>query len=229
MNSKTDSDMAKLRSVNTHFWDDDYIAELPPLEKLLFLYLLTCPATNIAGVYELTRRLMLFHTGLTSEQIDAALARFKANTKVLYVDNYIIMVNHLKNQKLNTNMLRARDAIIKALPVAVLKAFESVSKPSEAFVQVKDEDETKDKPEGKATIEQRAQGFRIDVFAPENKVKYGAAMLEAFYAYWSEPNRSGKKMRMELQPTWKLAGRLATWYGKEMNRKTGSQRIYRET
>ena len=222
--------MAKLRSVNTHFWDDDYIAELPPIEKLLFLYLLTCPATNIAGIYEITRRLMLFHTGLTSEQIDAALGRFKADNKVLYVDNYIIMVNHLKNQKLNTNMLRARSAIIKALPAAVLKAFESVSKPSEAFPQDKDKDEQKEEDEGaKQTIEQRAQAFRIEVFAPENRVKYGAAMLEAFYAYWSEPNRSGKRMRMELQPTWKLAGRLATWYGKEVGHGKGSGRIYRET
>ena len=45
--------MAKFRYVNTRFWDDSYVAELSPLEKLAFLYLLTNSLTTIAGV---TRR-----------------------------------------------------------------------------------------------------------------------------------------------------------------------------
>ena len=40
------------------------------------------------------------------------------------------------------------------------------------------------------------------------------AMLADFYRYWSEPNKSNTKMRFELQPTWSIAGRIATWYGR---------------
>ena len=40
---------------------------------------------------------------------------------------------------------------------------------------------------------------------------YPDEMLEAFWKYWSEPNKSGTKMRFEMQATWSLAGRLATW------------------
>ena len=214
---------AKLRSVNTHFWDDDYIAELPPLEKLLFLYLLTCPSTNIAGIYELTRRLMLFHTGLTYEQIDAALARFKTDGKVIYVDNYIIMVNHLKNQNLNINMLRSRTEIINTLPVNVRKAFESLPKTSEAFeslpqpfVQYKEEykeelkEELKEEEKGKNRAA-RAKVFWDDVLQKQYLEQYSEAMLRAFCTYWCEPTRNGKKLRFELERTWDTAGRLATW------------------
>ena len=42
--------------------------------------------------------------------------------------------------------------------------------------------------------------------------KYGAEMLEEFYIYWSEPTKDGKRMRYELNKTWSVGGRLATWY-----------------
>lgn len=44
---------------------------------------------------------------------------------------------------------------------------------------------------------------------------YGREMIRDFYAYWSELNRSGTKMRCELQPTWELGRRLSTWARRE--------------
>lgn len=41
--------------------------------------------------------------------------------------------------------------------------------------------------------------------------KYGRDMIFAFYDYWSEPNQPNTKMKLELQKTWSLAGRLRTW------------------
>lgn len=41
--------------------------------------------------------------------------------------------------------------------------------------------------------------------------KYGREMVREFYNYWSEYNRSGTKMRFELQPTWVTSKRLARW------------------
>ena len=41
--------------------------------------------------------------------------------------------------------------------------------------------------------------------------KYGREMVREFYNYWSEFNRSGTKMRFELQPTWVTSKRLARW------------------
>ena len=45
--------------------------------------------------------------------------------------------------------------------------------------------------------------------------RYGKDMIRAFYDYWTEPNRSGSKMKFELQRTWDLALRLGTWANRE--------------
>lgn len=45
--------------------------------------------------------------------------------------------------------------------------------------------------------------------------KYPKEMIRAFFDYWSELNKSGTKMRYELEKTWKLPRRLATWANRE--------------
>jgi hypothetical protein len=45
--------------------------------------------------------------------------------------------------------------------------------------------------------------------------RYPKEMLRAFYNYWTELNKSGVKMRFELQQTFEISKRLATWAGKD--------------
>lgn len=40
---------------------------------------------------------------------------------------------------------------------------------------------------------------------------YGKDMIRAFYNFWTEPNKSQTKMRFELEKTWEISRRLATW------------------
>jgi hypothetical protein len=94
----------KLRSVNTKFWDDPFIEELTPTEKLLFLYLITNPLTNLLGVYEITIKRISYDTGISQEMVRKGLERYANGKKVFYEENYIILLNFLKNQNLNSNM-----------------------------------------------------------------------------------------------------------------------------
>lgn len=41
--------------------------------------------------------------------------------------------------------------------------------------------------------------------------KYGREMLNEFYKYWTESNKSNTKFKQELQKTWEVARRLDTW------------------
>ena len=41
----------KQRYINTKFWDDNYVIQLDPSEKLMFIYFITNPLTNICGIY----------------------------------------------------------------------------------------------------------------------------------------------------------------------------------
>ena len=45
--------------------------------------------------------------------------------------------------------------------------------------------------------------------------RYPKEMIRAFFDYWSELNKSGTKMRYELEKTWELSKRLATWASRE--------------
>lgn len=45
--------------------------------------------------------------------------------------------------------------------------------------------------------------------------RYPKEMIRAFFDYWSELNKSETKMRYELEKTWELPRRLATWASRE--------------
>lgn len=106
----------KLRSVNTRFWGDPFIEQLNPSEKLLFLYLLTNPLSNLLGVYEITIKRICYDTSLTKETVTNGLKRFEKDKKAFYKDNFIILPNWLKNQRLNSNMKIAVAKEFSALP-----------------------------------------------------------------------------------------------------------------
>jgi len=42
-------------------------------------------------------------------------------------------------------------------------------------------------------------------------VKYGKDMMNDFYGYWTEPNKSNTKFRQELEKVWDINKRLLTW------------------
>lgn len=47
--------------------------------------------------------------------------------------------------------------------------------------------------------------------------RYGEYMINEFYDYWSELNKSGTKMRFEQQATWELSKRLSRWANNNKN------------
>ena len=56
----------------------------------------------------------------------------------------------------------------------------------------------------------RMENFKKQVF--EFSPKYPVETLKPFFNYWSEPNRSNKKMLFEMKDTWHLERRIQTWF-----------------
>ena len=81
----------------------------------------------------------------------------------------------------------------------------------------------------KKTCEEIAEDrAKMDLILKEKKLKfyedckpflgkYPKEMLRAFYNYWTEMNKSGTRLRYELQQTFEISKRLATWAGKDNN------------
>jgi len=103
------------RYINDTFWTDAYIEKLTPDEKLIFIYLLTNPLNNIAGMYEIRAKRIGFETGYDIEVIENILKRFEKEKKVLRNGDFLVIVNHIKNQVLNPSVLQGCVRIIEDL------------------------------------------------------------------------------------------------------------------
>lgn len=110
--------MATQRYISTSFWDDEWVQGLDPSEKFVYLYLLTNPLTNIAGVYKITIRRITFDTGYNAETVDRILERFKKDGKAILVGEYMVLPAWPKHQKWEKKdtIREGIDAIIRQLP-----------------------------------------------------------------------------------------------------------------
>lgn len=73
----------------------------------------------------------------------------------------------------------------------------------------KDKDKDNNKDKDKDNIERRKLKFAstLESFL----TIYGKDLLNDFYRYWAEPNKSNTKFKQELEKTWDLERRLETW------------------
>jgi len=116
--------MSKQRYIQDSFWTDPYIEKLSPDEKLIFLHLLTNPQCNIAGVYEVRAKRIAYETGYDVEVIENILKRFVRDSKLIIYKDWVIIVNHLKNQSLGGDTAKGINRIIKESPIEVQNMFE---------------------------------------------------------------------------------------------------------
>lgn len=107
--------MATQRYISTSFWDDEWIQTLDPSEKLLYLYYMTNPLTNIAGVYKIAPRRISFDTGFNTETINYIMQKFEKAGKVYRFGEYVILPSWPKHQKWD------KKAMIKSGIISVLQ------------------------------------------------------------------------------------------------------------
>ena len=124
----------KSRSIQTKFWYDTWVEELNTTEKLLYLYLLTNPLTNLLGIYEISLKRMSNESGIPQATIRKGLELFEKDSRVIYTESFVIIPKFLKNQNLNPNMKLGAEHIFDALPKSIKdkildngsKGFESI-------------------------------------------------------------------------------------------------------
>ena len=115
-----------------------------------------------------------------------------------------------------------RYELVKNWLPSIVGAFETFGKPMDGKVII---DQTikmadyaisrlsEEKKERKASVSKpildRLKDFRSEV--DRFSTTYPKTMLDSFYLYWSETNKSKTKMRWELQSTFDVSRRLITW------------------
>jgi hypothetical protein len=116
--------MATQRYISTSFWTDKWIRSLDPSERYLYMYLLTNPMTNIAGIYPITMDRIAFDTGYDERTLRPMLKRFETSGKLYYFDDEYVVIpawpRHQNPEKKPT-IKTGIDAVLKTIPKNVLE------------------------------------------------------------------------------------------------------------
>ncbi|MDA3778640.1 MAG: hypothetical protein PF487_00120 [Bacteroidales bacterium] len=108
--------MGKNKTLNSNIWSDTWFENLNVSEKMTWMYLLTNEKNNMLGIYEISIRKIAFETGIQNSTIEKTLAKFTKEQKIIYTDNYIILINFIKYQSYNPNMKKSAINTFNNLP-----------------------------------------------------------------------------------------------------------------
>lgn len=149
--------MSKNTFFNTRFWQDSFVADLDPSEKLLFVYCITSPNLSLCGIYEIPLKYIAIETGLDRDMVPKIFARFEEQKKIMYRDGWLCVLNYPKYQSFKGEKLEiALKREIKAVPKDILDEFIESGYPIDTLsILSMDMDKDKDKE-----IERKTQKLR---------------------------------------------------------------------
>lgn len=104
------------------------------------------------------------------------------------------------------------------------KEKKETTKKSLADSEIGDEAEASTHHKKEKSLAERRQEFWNRLVPYVQKGVYTRDMVTAFYYYWTESNENGKKMRFEMEKTYELPRRLATWKRRETRVKSRGYR-----
>ena len=186
--------MAK-RFTDSRKWDDPFFIELPNKYKLLWFFILD--KCNHAGIFEFSKRLVDFNLNDSYKKSDI-LEVFNGKIEVLKSGKWFIkkFISYQYGELNEAN--RAHNSVINILKKE--GSYMGLISPLQGY---KDKDKDKDKD----IIVKRMSKFKKEVLG----LDFPDEMKNNFFEYWAEPNKSGSKMRWELEKTWNLELRLKRW------------------
>ena len=146
------------------------------------------------GQFVTGRKKLSLETGISESKIERILKVFESEQQIEQQMNsrnrLISIVSWDKYQQTEQQMNSKRTA-------------------SEQQVNTNNNDKKKEEEEEKNNIDSRKSKFASTLKPYLNK--FGSDLLNDFYAYWTEPNKSNTKFKQELEKTWDLNRRLETW------------------
>lgn len=121
--------MSKQRIIKDEIWDDEWFYDLDPSEKLVWVFLLTNPRCNIAGIYQINFRWASNLCGLDQQAFANIVYRFLLDKRVETKEDWLIIRNHYRHQSNNPKVEQGICRILNEIPpeVAILYPIHSLS------------------------------------------------------------------------------------------------------
>jgi len=116
--------MSKNTYFHTRFWQDSFISDLDPSEKLIFVYALTSPYLGLTGIYEVPLKYIAVETGIDKEMVAKILKRFEDEKKIIYYKGWMCVLKYPLYQSFKGEpLLKAVKKEITAIPKTILEYF----------------------------------------------------------------------------------------------------------
>jgi len=210
------------RFIDTGFLDQKWIRKLTPEKKIFLIYLmLKC---DNGGIIELDIEDIEFWVGKKIGNLD------------FLPENYLIQLNN-SSKYFMPKFIEWQYKDLTSQKYIVVQARQILEKHGlinddftlnldKSYIKV-----TKEFPESQETgisngngigngkekseelLKKREDAFKLDVSIFSGN--YSQEMLQKFVNYWTEKNKSKTKMRFELEKTFEINKRLATWAGRD--------------
>jgi hypothetical protein len=188
------------RSVSTKVWMDSWFESLKPDEKLLWLYFITCPTSNMLGIFEVSIKRMSNDTGISQDRILTILKGFERVRKGYYWFENVFLPNWMKHQSMNTNMtISAKnhfDELSNLLKTKLkengFESFESLSNGYQTLSKIEKEIEDEKEIENKPIWAENFKNFNSNIIYPFEMTEFAQAW-DLWIAYRNERKIKGYK------------------------------------
>ena len=183
--------------------NDKFTEQFSPHEQLVMLQLLF--GADEEGMVEITTRNFAELCGMTRQQLRTTLIGLSRKGKVEIV---VSKKTHQKsNPKGNPKSTFIFICNYDNYKIGKKKTTQNITQNTTQSAIVVLQDKCKEREK---VFEQSLVSFVIS-----RGGIYQPAMIRAFFNYWTEKNKSGTKMRFELEKTWETSKRLVTWANNE--------------
>mgnify|MGYP003643312864 FL=1 len=206
---------------DTDIWDEDWYLDMPLEYRSFWGYV--CDKCDHAGIWRPNVR--RFNADIDNKvDLDTALTFFNTNKeRILPLESGHWMIKDFvpfqygkslnKNNRVHLSVFnRLTDLEVNLGSIRGLNEVKEGS--SRPQVEVKEGVKDKDK-DIIVILSNRLKAFKVIVYKYSDK--YPKELLDEFFDYWSELNRSKTKMRWERENTWDLGKRIKRWADKDLS------------
>lgn len=203
---------------DTYYFSHDYNARLDDKIKQLIrkhsMLGYGCYWAIIEDLYNNANALRLDYDGIA---FDLRITIEQAKSIINDFDLFVIDGEQFGSMSVERRLNERNEKSIKASQSASLR-WQKNKQDANALQTQSDSNAIKEKKgkeikEKENNILERKLKF-ADTLKPFVEV-YGKEMIRKFFNYWTEPNKSNTKFKMELEKTWSLERRLETWATRE--------------
>ena len=205
---------------DTDIWDEDWYLDMPLEYRSFWGYV--CDKCDHAGIWRPNVR--RFNADIEKAiDLDTSLTFFNTDKeRIIPLESGHWMIadfvpfQYGKHLNLNNRVHLSVFNRLKDLEVNLgsIRGLNEV-KMGSSRPQVEVKEGVKDKDKDIVILSNRLKAFKVLVYKFNNK--YPKELLDEFFDYWSEPNRSKTKMRWERENTWDLDRRIKRWADKDLS------------